>query len=130
MIKTHPLTWEESVTRQMERRGDSLHGIGAVTEIPLSDADWEQVKHLFPEHDRPGSRGRGRPRRHPRKILDAILWVWQTGEKWHRLPATFPPTQTCYVAYSAWRRDGIVQRAVEILGIIRQGTAASDRPAD
>lgn len=48
-------------------------------------------------------------------ILDAILWIEQAGEKWHRLPSTFPPTQTCYVKYCEWRRAGIVQRVMDTL---------------
>lgn len=40
-----------------------------------------------------------------------------TGEKWHRLPATFPPQQTCYARYIAWRREDILQRAMDVLGI-------------
>ncbi|MFM0616289.1 transposase [Paraburkholderia nemoris] len=86
-------------------------------DIPLSDANWARVKHLFPESEAAASRGPGRPRRNARGILDAILWIEQTGEKWHRLPATFPPTQTCYVKYSEWRRAGIVQLAINILNI-------------
>ncbi|WP_258194865.1 transposase [Paraburkholderia sp. BL18I3N2] len=86
-------------------------------QIPISDADWARVRHLFPESEIPRSRGPGRPRRNARDLLDAILWIHQTGEKWHRLPSTFPPTQTCYVKYCEWRRAGLVQRAIGILKI-------------
>jgi transposase len=82
-----------------------------VIEIPLSDDDWMHVEHLFRESPSP----RGRPRRAARDILNAILWIQQTGEKWHRLPANFPPQQTCYAKYIAWRRSGELQRAVELL---------------
>lgn len=86
-------------------------------EIPLTDADWERVKHLFPESESLTSRKSGRPRRNVRDILDAILWIEQSGEKWHRLPSTFPPVQTCYAKYCAWRRAGIVQLAMGTLKI-------------
>ncbi|WP_408327253.1 transposase [Paraburkholderia nemoris] len=86
-------------------------------EIPLSDADWARVKHLFPESAPSTSRGPGRPRRSARDIFDAILWIEQAGEKWHRLPSIFPPTQTCYAKYCAWRRLGVVQLAMDILEI-------------
>ncbi|WP_218133027.1 transposase [Paraburkholderia phenazinium] len=69
------------------------------------------VEHLFRE----SPSARGRPRRAARDILNAILWIQQTGEKWHRLPASFPPQQTCYAKYIAWRRSGELQRAVELL---------------
>ncbi|MFM0351524.1 transposase [Paraburkholderia sp. RL17-347-BIC-D] len=79
--------------------------------LPLSDDDWERVKHLFPAL---ASR-RGRPRRDDREVLNAILWIQRTGEKWHRLPATFPPQQTCYTKYITWRRTGGLQRVAELI---------------
>lgn len=81
-------------------------------EIPLSDADWQRVRHLFPE---PESKP-GRPRRNCREVLNAILWVQQAGEKWHRLPSTFPRQQTCYAKFISWRRAGLLQRVVELIG--------------
>ncbi|WP_133645649.1 transposase [Paraburkholderia flava] len=84
-------------------------------EIPLSDADWTRVKHLFVTPEPVVSRGR--PRRDARPLLDAILWVHLHREKWHRLPTHFPPQQTCYAKYIAWRREGILQRVAGILEI-------------
>ncbi len=83
--------------------------------VPLSDESWERVKHLFPA----SAPARGRPRRDAREILNAILWVQQTGEKWHRLPATFPPAQTCYVKFLEWRRTGHLQKVVELIDAIQ-----------
>ncbi|WP_408400119.1 transposase [Paraburkholderia nemoris] len=88
-----------------------------MVEIPLTDADWERVKHLFSHFSEPTSSGPGRPRRDVRGIVDAILWIEQTGEKWHRLPSTFPPMQTCYLKYTAWRKAGIIRSATNILAI-------------
>jgi len=83
-------------------------------EIPLSDANWDRVKSLFPE---PPASARGRPRRSDRDILDAILWLQQRKEKWHRLPATFPPQQTCYLRYTMWKKAGILKQVNELLAI-------------
>jgi transposase len=80
-------------------------------EIPLSDVDWARVEFLFPEL----SSTRGRPRRSDREILNAILWVQQQQEKWHRLPATFPPQQTCYLRYTTWKKTGVLNRVNELL---------------
>jgi transposase len=77
-------------------------------QVPLSDESWQAVCHLF-EHP---EAGRGRPRRHPRQVLDAILWVLLNREKWHRLPANFPPTQTCYARWLQWNRDGTMNRVL------------------
>jgi len=83
-------------------------------EIPLSDADWARVKSLFPELS---ATTRGRPRRSDRDILNAILWLQQRKEKWHRLPATFPPQQTCYLRYMAWKKSGILKQVNELLSV-------------
>ncbi|WP_424782771.1 transposase [Paraburkholderia sp.] len=61
-------------------------------EIPLAEADWARVKHLFPKSESPALRGPGRPRRNVRDILDAILWIQQSGEKWHRSERFLKPS--------------------------------------
>ncbi|MFM0597182.1 transposase [Paraburkholderia dilworthii] len=81
--------------------------------IPLSDADWARVQNLFPELPS----ARGRPRRSDREILNAILWLYQHKEKWHRLPATFPPQQTCYLRYMTWRKSGVLEQVYERLPV-------------
>ncbi|SDR51844.1 putative transposase [Paraburkholderia fungorum] len=77
-------------------------------QVPLSDESWQTVCHLF----EPAVTGRGRPRRNPRHVLDAILWILLNNEKWHRLPAIFPPTQTCYAKWLEWSRDGTMTRVL------------------
>lgn len=79
--------------------------------VRLADQDWLRVQHLFSKHDIK----RGRPRRPDREILDAILWVEANGNKWHRLPCSYPPAQTCYAKYVAWRRDGLLERVKDLL---------------
>ncbi len=85
-------------------------------QIPLTDVDWARVQSLFPV----ASSGRGRPRRSDREILNAILWVQQTKEKWHRLPATFPPQQTCYLRYMTWKKTGVLDQVNERLPLCDQ----------
>lgn len=82
-------------------------------QVPLSDEAWQRVCHLF---DHTVTHRPGRPRRHPRGVLDAILWIHINREKWHRLPATYPPAQTCYLKWLEWSRDGILGRALDELG--------------
>lgn len=71
---------------------------------PLSDDEWRPVARLFQADD--DRRRFGRPRRNPREVLDAILWVLTQGERWRRIPQGMPPAQTCYIKYLQWRRDG------------------------
>src|SRR5690348_1787044 len=57
----------------------------------------------------PGSRGR--PRVWPaRRIVEAILYLDRTGCAWRYLPADFPPWQTVYWYFAAWRDDGTLAR--------------------
>ena len=65
----------------------------------LSDAEWAILGPLLPPV-RPG----GRPRAHPlREIVDAIRYVLRTGCQWRALPHEYPPWQTVYHFFRAWR---------------------------
>jgi transposase len=96
-------------------------------ELPLSDDTWARISHLF-KFD-PQKRF-GRPARHPREVLNAILWVVTRNEKWHRLPATFPPSQTCYIKWLQWRRDGRMSAVLDELGLTGHGTASEQLDID
>ncbi|VVD34204.1 transposase [Paraburkholderia dioscoreae] len=85
-------------------------------QIPLSDDDWARVQSLFPDL----RSTRGRPRRSDREILNAILWVQQKKEKWHRLPANFPPQQTCYLRYMTWKKTGVLDQVNKLLPMCGQ----------
>ena len=64
--------------------------------------------------DRPGRRGR--PRIWPfRRIIEAILYLDRTGCAWRYLPADFPPWQTVYGYFAAWRDDGTLTRLHDAL---------------
>jgi transposase len=82
--------------------------------MSLSDDDWLRISYLFPQDDR---RRFGRPQRPARQVLEAILWVIMNDERWHRLPASFPPSQTCYMRYLQWRKSGALDAALRELGI-------------
>jgi transposase len=59
---------------------------------------------------------RGRPRVWPaRRIVEAILYLDRTGCAWRYLPADFPPWQTVYWYFAAWRDDGTLARLHERL---------------
>ncbi|WP_085953635.1 transposase [Paraburkholderia xenovorans] len=85
-------------------------------QIPLSDDDWARVQSLFPDL----RSTRGRPRRSDREILNAILWVQQKKEKWHRLPSNFPPQQTCYLRYMTWKKTGVLDQVNKLLPMCGQ----------
>src|SRR5215831_313178 len=74
----------------------------------LTDAQWQVIAAHLP-HYVPG--GRGRPRIWPaRRIVEAILYLDRTGCAWRYLPCDFPPWQTVYGYFAAWRDDGTLAR--------------------
>jgi transposase len=64
--------------------------------VRLSDDQWDAVSHLSPT---PATNTTGRPTADARAVLDAILWIERTGDRWIYLPAHFPPQQTCFAKY-------------------------------
>lgn len=68
----------------------------------LSNEHWLLIRELFP---RPRTR-RGSPR-HPRRLLDGMLWILRTGAPWRDLPRErYGPWQTVWRRFDEWSRDG------------------------
>ena len=68
----------------------------------LTDAQWAILEPLIPPA-KPG----GRPREvDMRAIINGSLYILRTGAGWRHLPHDFPPHQTVYEYYNAWRKDG------------------------
>ncbi|AUT57924.1 transposase [Paraburkholderia caribensis] len=95
-----------------------MYGIEAQWKFALSDEHWNFVEDLF-ESDVSRTK-RGRRRSDFRAILNAVLWIEMTGASWKHLPSHYPPTQTCYKRYIAWRQDGTLQKVLERLGATPQ----------
>jgi len=93
----------------MRRTGRGARGYPS----DLADAQWQVIVPYLPA-DRPGRRGR--PRVHPlRRIIEAILYLDRTGCAWRYLPSDFPPWQTVYGYFAAWRDDGTLARLHDAL---------------
>jgi len=67
----------------------------------LTDEQWDLIANLFPLPKRVG-----RPPRDRREIIDAILWVLNTGIPWRDLPAKFGPWQTAWNLFDKWNHTG------------------------
>jgi putative transposase len=66
------------------------------------DAEWAVLEPLLPSR-----RPAGRPPRWPlRAVVDAIFYVLRGGIPWRLLPKCFPPYQTIFGWFAAWRDDG------------------------
>src|SRR5262249_54035381 len=56
--------------------------------IRLTDEQWERIRSHFPEEHIAD----GRPGRKPiptRRVLEAVLWLLNTGAQWHMLPQSY-----------------------------------------
>jgi transposase len=113
----------EPARAQRTRRPGSGAG---VYPSDLTDAQWQVIApHLPP--DRPGRRGR--PLVWPRRrIVEAILYLDRTGCAWRYLPSDFPPWQTVYGYFAAWRDDGTLARLHDALRALVR--AAAGRAAE
>lgn len=91
----------------------------------LTDSQWAKLEPLL--HEAAGDRHRGgRPRKYPlRRVTDAVLYVAKTGCQWRQLPVDFPPWQTVYQQFRAWRLRGTWERVTESLR--EQGRKAGGR---
>jgi transposase len=79
----------------------------------LTDRQWELIESLLPE---PPAGPAGRPAEHSkREIVNAILYLTRTGCAWRMLPRDFPPWQTVYRYFRAWRKDGTLDRLHDAL---------------
>jgi putative transposase len=68
----------------------------------LTDAQWALLVALLP-----AAKSGGRPRSADlREVVNAILYVLRNGITWRALPHDFPPWQTVYHYFRAWRQDG------------------------
>ena len=79
----------------------------------LTDAEWERIAPLIPK-PLPGP---GRPRRDPREMLDAMLWLLRTGAAWRDLPDFYGPWETVYSRFRIWRKADVFDRIVERLQV-------------
>lgn len=76
----------------------------------LTDAEWAVLEPLFP-----GASGTGRPPTPLREVLEAIFYVMRSGCPWRMLPPCFPPHQTVYGWFAAWRDSGVWEAVNHIL---------------
>jgi len=79
--------------------------------IRMTDAQWELIREHFPEEHIPPSR----PGRKPiptRKVLDAVLWILNTGAQWHMLPQSYPNYKTVHRRFQQWCRDEVLRNVL------------------
>ena len=75
----------------------------------LTDDQWQRLERLLPR-PKSGTRKGGRPATALRGICDAIFYHLRSGQAWRLMPHDFPPWQTVYGYFRAWRIDGTWDR--------------------
>jgi len=79
--------------------------------MQLRDVQWELIREHFPEeniHD-------GRPGRKPvptRSVLNAVLWILNTGAQWHMLPQCYPNYKTVHRRFQQWCRNEVLRNVL------------------
>ena len=74
----------------------------------LTDEQWERIRGHFPEENIPDDRP-GRKPIETRKVLDAVLWILNTGAQWHMLPQSFPNYKTVRRRFQQWCRSDVLR---------------------
>jgi transposase/heme-degrading monooxygenase HmoA len=73
---------------------------------PLTEAQWEAMRHCLPAR----RAGKGRPRADDRRTLDGILYVLRNGCRWQDLPPGYGNAVTCWRRFARWEADGTWER--------------------
>lgn len=82
----------------------------------LTDAQWQVIEKKLPEQMVKRKRAWSL-----RSIFCAILYVLLNGIKWRDLPEKYPPWQTVYYYFRAWRENGLLEcLSQELAGDYRQ----------
>jgi transposase len=82
--------------------------------MELTNTQWDRIATIIASVLRNQER-RGRPQRHPREVLDGILWVLRTGAPWKDVPQRYPPYHTCHRRFQKWVRQGVFKRIIHEL---------------
>jgi transposase len=76
----------------------------------LTDEQWALIEPLLPPQQ-----GNGRPYRDHRMVVNAWLWILNTGSPWRDLPERFGPWKTAYNRFNGARTDGTIDRILQAL---------------
>jgi putative transposase len=89
----------------------------------LTDFQWANIEHLFPQ----GDSRTGRPRSYPlREIVNAVLYLAKGGCSWRMLPHDFPPWKTVSYYFYTWRDQGVWEQVHAALRQEIRGAAGKE----
>jgi transposase len=79
--------------------------------LPISDEQSKSIRKHFAEEHHPDDR----PGRKPvpaRKVLEAVLWILNTGAQWHMLPQSYPNNKTVQRRFQQWCQNEMIRGAL------------------
>ena len=95
--------------------------------VQLTDEQWELIREHFPEENLPASR----PGRKPiptREVLEAVLWILNTGAQWHMLPQCYPNYKTVHRRFQQWCRNEVLRNALtDLANMLRDDGVIDER---
>ena len=106
-----------TATTRAQHKRDGLRFASDVT-----DAEWAVLEPLLP----PVSPVGRRPAWPLRELVNAIFYVLRGGVPWRMLPPCFPPRQTVYGWFAAWRDAGVWQSINHRLVMLDRERAGRD----
>jgi Putative transposase of IS4/5 family (DUF4096) len=71
----------------------------------------KRIRKHFPEEHIPDGRA-GRKPIPTRHVLEAVLWILNTGAQWHMLPQSYPNYKTVHRRFQTWCCDEILRRVL------------------
>ena len=94
--------------------------------IRLTDEQWECIRKHFPEEHIAD----GRPGRKPvptRRVLEAVLWILNTGAQWHMLPQSYPNYKTVHRRFQNWCHNEVLRRVLtDVANELRENGALDE----
>ncbi len=93
--------------------------------LRLSDAHWERIREHFPEENIPAGRV-GRKPIPSRRVLEAVLWILNTGAQWHMLPQCYPNYKTVHCRFQHWCRNEVLREVMTDLANALRDEGAID----
>lgn len=94
--------------------------------IRVSNDQWHRIREHFPEESIPEDR----PGRKPvpaRRVLDAVLWILNTGAQWHMLPQSYPNYKTVHRRFQQWCQNEVLRSVLtELANALREQGAVDE----
>jgi hypothetical protein len=94
--------------------------------IRLLDSEWERIRAHFPEEHIADTRP-GRKLVPTRQVMEAVLWILNTGARWHMLAQCYPNYKTVHRRFQTWCRNEVLRHVLtEIANELRDRGALDE----